>query len=66
VSEAIVDEYETVLARPELDIRKGERLQLMQLIKNRSHFVAPTYRVHASRDPDDNKFLDCAEAARAD
>src|ERR1700692_2792481 len=66
VSQAIVDEYETVLSRQELGIRKGERLQLMQLIKNHCHFVVPTYRLHVSRDPDDNKFLECAEAAHAD
>ena len=36
------EEYSEVLARPELRIRKGLRLQLLQLIKNHGHTVAPT------------------------
>jgi uncharacterized protein len=52
VSHPILQEYIEVLARPELRIRKGLRLQLLQLIKNHSHT--------------DNIFLECADAARAD
>ena len=36
VSRAIFEEYREVLARPELDIRKGPRRQLLQIIKNRA------------------------------
>lgn len=66
VSEAILAEYRDVLARPELKIRKGLRLQLLQLIKNRTHAVRPTRALHVTPDVDDNKFLECADAARAD
>ena len=66
VSAPILEEYGDVLARPALGISKGVRLQLMQLIKNRSHLVAPTRRLDACSDPDDNIFLECADAARAD
>ena len=66
VSESILFEYEAVLSREELGIRRGERLQMLQLIRNRSHVVIPRYRLQVSLDPDDNKFLECAEAARAD
>jgi putative PIN family toxin of toxin-antitoxin system len=66
VSRPILEEYSDVLARPELRIRKGLRLQLLQLLKNRSYTVAPTLRVYAASDPDDNMFLECADAARAD
>jgi putative PIN family toxin of toxin-antitoxin system len=66
VSDAIVAEYREVLARPELKIRKGLRQQLLQLIKSHAHSVTPTRTVQAARDPDDNKFLECADAARAD
>ena len=55
-----------MLARPELRIRMGLRRQLLQLIKNHSHTVAPTRRLEATSDPEDNMFLECADAAPAD
>lgn len=66
VSAPILAEYAEVLARPELGIRRGHRLQLMQLIQNRAHVVAPTRRLDVTSDPDDNMFVECADAARAD
>jgi predicted nucleic acid-binding protein len=45
---------------------KGLRHQLLQLIKNRSNLVVPSRRLEVSADPDDNRFLECADAARAD
>jgi len=66
VSRPILEEYSEVLARPELKISKGLRRQLLQLIKNHSYTVAPTCRLEVSGDPDDNRFLECADAARAD
>jgi putative PIN family toxin of toxin-antitoxin system len=66
VSRPILEEYADVLARQELGIRKGMRRQLLQLIKNRSHIVKPSRRLEVAGDPDDNMFLECADAARAD
>ena len=66
VSEAILTEYREVLSRPELKIRKGLRLQLLQLIRSRSHPVTPSRPLQVAKDPDDNKFIECADAARAD
>ena len=66
VSPAILDEYREVLARPELKIRKGPRQQLFQRIKSRCYRVAPTKRLQVTPDPDDNIFLECVDAARAD
>ena len=51
---------------PEFKIRKGLRQQLLQLIKNRGNLVIPSRRLEVSGDPDDNRFLECADAARAD
>ena len=31
-----------------------------------SHSVEPPHALQATKDPDDNKFLECADAARAD
>jgi putative PIN family toxin of toxin-antitoxin system len=66
VSQPILEEYSEVLARPELRIRRGLRLQLLQLIKNHGHTVVPTRQLEATTDPADNIFLECADAARAD
>ena len=66
VSQPILDEYAEVLARPELRIRKGVRLQLLDLIRNRSFLVVSRARLEVASDPDDNIFIECADAARAD
>ena len=51
---------------PELKMRKGLRRQLLRLIRNRDNLIAPSRRLEVSSDPDDNRFLECADAARAD
>ena len=66
VSRPILEEYSEVLSRPELRIRKGLRQQFLQLIKNHVYTVAPTRCLEVTSDPDDNIFVDCADAARAD
>ena len=66
VSGPIMEEYATVLARPELKIRKSLRLRFIQLIKNHTYSVAPSRLPQLTTDPDDNIFLECADAARAD
>jgi putative PIN family toxin of toxin-antitoxin system len=65
-SEAILAEYREVLARPELKIRRGLRQQVLQFIVSHSHRVKPSRAIHVTKDPDDNKSLECAHAARAD
>jgi uncharacterized protein len=66
VSPPILEEYAGVLARPHLKIRKGLRLQLLQLIENSSHIVVPSRRLDVAGDPDDNIFLECADKAGGD
>ena len=66
VSRPILLEYTEVLARPELRIRKGLRLQFLQLIRNHAHTVSPDRRLEVTADPADNIFQECADAARAD
>jgi putative PIN family toxin of toxin-antitoxin system len=66
ISTPVLEEYAEVLSRPELSIRRGLRLQLLQLIKNHGHLVAPSRRIEVTSDPDDNIFVECADAARAD
>ena len=66
ISTPILEEYADVLGRSELGIRKGARQQLIQLVKNHSHTVAPSRQLTVTSDPDDNIFIECADAARAD
>ena len=66
VTEAILAEYQDVLQRPRFDIPKGRRRQLLQLIANRSRSVRPARLPQVTSDADDNMFIECADAARAD
>jgi uncharacterized protein len=66
LSPPIFAEYRAVLSRPELRIRKGLRQQLLQLLKNRAYFVAPSRLLQVAFDPADNIFVECADAAHAD
>jgi uncharacterized protein len=66
VSRPILEEYQEVLSRAELGIRKGLRQRLLQLIENRGYTVTPARSLEVTRDPDDNMFVECADAAQAD
>ncbi len=66
VTEAVLAEYREVLARPEFKIRRGLRQQFLQLIRNHAQLVTPARALRIAEDPDDDKFLECADAARAD
>lgn len=66
VSAPVLAEYRIVLSRPQFKIRKGLRQQFLQRIKDSSRVVSPSRQIRATSDPDDNIFLECADAARAD
>ena len=66
VSDPIVSEYATVLARPELKIRKSLRQQFLQLIENHANVVTPSRLGQVTLDPADNIFIECVDRARAD
>ncbi len=65
VSPEILDEYEDVLLRPKLKLSRALVVESLALIRAKARMVRPTVRVQAATDPDDNKFLECAEAANA-
>jgi putative PIN family toxin of toxin-antitoxin system len=66
VSESILNEYEGVLTRSKFKIDPRSAREALDLIRSRATLVSPTRRVRVSRDTDDNRFLECAEAADAD
>jgi len=66
VSPDILAEYEEVLRRPDLRIPDQERRDLLVLLAAHSRQVVPLSRISACSDPDDNIFLEGADAAGAD
>jgi putative PIN family toxin of toxin-antitoxin system len=65
-SDAIVQEYKAVLMRPKFGLPPALLAESFRLIEQVAVRVAPAARVEAAADPDDDKFLECAQAARAD
>ncbi len=66
VSPAILAEYDGVLRRRGFRIDSKRVTQSLRLIRRRAMNVTPTLTLSVSPDPDDNRFLECAEAADAD
>ena len=69
LSDPIVHEVGNVLGRPEV-LRKLrmtfiEAAAILELLRRRGTWVAPTIAIRQSRDPDDDKFLECAVAGGA-
>ena len=65
VSAAILEEYEGVLRRAKFGIEPDLVDASMALIRQAARTVRPRRQVSGARDPDDNKFLECAESAKA-
>lgn len=66
VSKPVLAEYEEVLRRARLAIPPEKVANALARIRGRSDLVAPTVKVRECSDPDDDIFLECAEAAQAD
>jgi putative PIN family toxin of toxin-antitoxin system len=66
VSGPVLTEYEEVLRRSRLAIPQDKVAKALTSILDKSSLVTPTVRVTACMDPDDDAFLECAEAAGAD
>ena len=67
VSEAIADEYLTVLKRPKFSIERRELDDFSALLLDKADFVIPLETVNAiPADSTDNKFLEAAIAGKVD
>ncbi len=66
VSEKTLAEYEEVLRRPKLAIASRQVTRSLRLLVSAARRVNPRRRLTVASDPDDNCFLECAEAGRAD
>jgi uncharacterized protein len=65
VSGSIYAEYEDVLRRPRFQRNEDIIAGTLQAIRDRGFWVRPAERVRACADPDDDIFLECAQAAEA-
>lgn len=67
VSSEVLNEYTEVLARPRFSqLDPTQVARLLSLIADRSTHVTPIGGLSISSDEPDNRFLECAEAAKAD
>lgn len=65
-SELILAEYAGVLARPKFSISRKRLARSMALIRDSAQIVSQSRKLAIANDPADNRFLECAEAARVD
>lgn len=65
VSGDIYAEYEEVIRRPRFNRSDSEINAALSTIREKGLWVKPTQKVRACSDPDDDIFLECAQAARA-
>lgn len=62
----IYAEYEEVIRRPRFKRTDEMIIGTLEAIRTKALCVRPTEQVKACRDPDDDTFLECAQAAHAD
>jgi putative PIN family toxin of toxin-antitoxin system len=66
VSDAVLAEYRDVLSRPVLREHTRRAMEVLDLIDAVGDHVFPAVSLSVCSDPDDNCFLECAEAASAE
>ena len=62
----IYAEYEEVISRPRFQRSKEIIATTLEAIRDKGVWVRPQQTIQECSDPDDNIFLECAEAANAD
>jgi putative PIN family toxin of toxin-antitoxin system len=65
VSGDVYAEYEEVIRRPRLNRTESEIAATLRAVRENGLWVIPTEKVRACLDPDDDIFLECAQAAAA-
>src|ERR1700730_18352348 len=65
VSGDIYAEYEEVLRRPRFNRPEAVIEHTLRAIRQNGFWVKPSKKLYACSDPDDDIFLECAQAARA-
>jgi uncharacterized protein len=65
VSGSIFAEYDEVIRRPRFRRSEDTILSVLDTIRRKAFWVKPTASVRACLDPDDDMFLECAQASGA-
>lgn len=55
-----------MLRRPKLRIAARQVGRSLRLLRKAARMVRPRHRLEVTRDPADDRFLECAEASKAD
>jgi putative PIN family toxin of toxin-antitoxin system len=66
VSGKVYAEYEEVISRPRFQRAEDVFATALQAIRDKSFWVRPVEAIRACADPDDDMFLECAQAGQAD
>jgi putative PIN family toxin of toxin-antitoxin system len=67
VSEAIIEEYQRVLAYPKFRITPDEIARFVKRLRKNTHLIPPQEPLTVIKaDPSDNKFIECAVYGEAD
>jgi uncharacterized protein len=66
ISDSVLAEYHEVLNRPVLHTSAQRARKILELLAIIAVHVKPMSTVRACKDPDDDIFLECAEAGEAD
>ena len=66
ISRDVIAEYERVMRYPRLKIGRPQIRSALTHIKNAASVVQPTRKLTECPDEDDNRILECADAAGAD
>ncbi|MGH9498728.1 MAG: putative toxin-antitoxin system toxin component, PIN family [Terriglobales bacterium] len=66
VSQQILEEYDGVLRRPKFRIDRRRVRRALGFLRAAALVVRPHRELKVTRDPADNRFLECAEAGKAD
>jgi putative PIN family toxin of toxin-antitoxin system len=65
ITGGVYAEYEEVVRRPRSRLDEGVIMAALEAIREKALWVRPTEVVQVCADPDDDIFLDCAQAAGA-
>ena len=65
-SEPILEEYKDLLLRKSYPMDSRRAALLLKKLRNASTLVKPAIQLSETTDPDDNIFLECAQAAKAE
>lgn len=65
ISDEVLEEYRDVLFRAKFAAYHEAARTLLRDIEGRAIRLRPSHRIAVAKDPDDDRFLECAEAAQA-